>query len=343
MYYYVSAFIIYYLFFGLACQFKGKEYVILGLGIIPLFLLVVFRGNVGTDTYTYLNYFDQYEIYGNSGGFEPVFYWLSAVLMSIFDNARVVMALIGILITVILFYSSFRIEKNGFIFGSVVIPYFYISMVMNGIRYGLAFSLVVLAASYLLKRQKWRFWLISIIAGLSHLSAFVLVFLFYIQLYLKKRLPTVVLIVGGMTGVIVFFFYGYLVAKFNAYENFIPPSGLSGLAPFIISLCTLMIWFFDIQLRKNKQAIFSLFLLVVLSYALAQITYAGLRFQFLVIFMLVLSIQFQMDYWDIKLGKKAAYMAIFTGFIGLMSQFRNMLDEYGSGESPFLPYVFFGS
>ena len=230
-----------------------------------------------------------------------------------------------------------------FIFGSIVIPYFYLGMVMNGVRYGLAFSLAVLAASYLLKRQSWWFWQISIIAGLSHLSALVLVFLLYIQSYLKNRLPAVVFTLGGGSGVMVFFFYDYLVTKFNAYENILPPSSLSGLATFIISLCTLMIWFFDAQLRKNKQAIFSLFLLIVLSYALAQITYAGIRFQFLIVFLLVLSIQFQMAYWNIKLGKKAAYMAIFTGFVGLMSKFRNMLDGYGAGESPFLPYVFFWS
>jgi len=343
MYYYVSAFIIYYLFFGLACEFKGKEYVLLGFGIIPLFLLVVLRGNVGTDTYTYLSYFNQYEVYGNRGGFEPVFYWLSAALMSIFDNARVVMALIGVLITVILFYSSSQIEKNGFIFGSVVIPYFYLGMVMNGVRYGLAFSLAVLAASYLLKRQSWRFWQISIIAGLSHLTALVLVSLLYIQVYLKKRLPIVVLTLGGVSGVMVFFFYGYLVAKFNAYENKLPPSGLSGLATFIISLCMLMIWFFEDQLREKKQAIFSLFSLIVLSYALAQITYAGIRLQFLIVFLLALSIQFQISHLNIKLEKRAAYMAVFTGLVGLMSQFRNMLDGYGVGESPFLPYVFFWS
>lgn len=155
MIYYITSFLFFYFFLFLASRNNNLTRFFIIAGALPLVFLALFRGNVGTDTANYLSIFAAMQSSPELiPKIEPVFYAISWGLMSIFDDPRVMVGSFALITTLTLFFSSIKLENYGYILGSAIIPIFYQSMTMNGIRYGLSFSMVTLSAVYLLRGDR---------------------------------------------------------------------------------------------------------------------------------------------------------------------------------------------
>lgn len=346
MIYYLSAFIFFYIFLISSQQKNGIEYVYIFVGMIPLILLVVLRGNVGTDTATYLSAFEEYRRSSeNIENHEPLFFLLSVALVRAFDSSRIALISVGILITLILLGSSALLERRGLIYGACVVPQFYLDMTMNGVRYGLSFSLVVLATSFLVRGYKRYFWTLAAVAGLAHISGLLLALLLYsTTLSLKRAVVDWRFFSGVIISAIGFIYYfsEYLQIKFLAYELFQSPSEFSGIAPLFVSTAALFAWYFDApRHERSKTLVFTLFVLALVAFLAARYTYAGLRFQYLILFLIFLSFQYRISAFRIKPQRRTYLLFFAVGLLGLSTQLRNLLEGAGEGDSPSIPYTFF--
>lgn len=124
------------------------------VGMLPMVAVALLRGNVGTDTAYYLYQIRAVSAAGAlTGIFEPLFEVVVLCLSGLYDDPRIVLVLFGALTTVILAAGGVTLERRPWIFGLAIIPQFYFDMTMNGIRYGIAFSFVYLASTYLVQRR----------------------------------------------------------------------------------------------------------------------------------------------------------------------------------------------
>ena len=117
MEYYIVAFIFFYIFLLLSRKSRGHDFIFIVFGTSPLIFLAIFRGNVGTDTESYLGIIAATKESPELINIEPLFQILSAGLMFLFDDERVVLAIIAIIITIILFVSSYGFKKSSAIDG----------------------------------------------------------------------------------------------------------------------------------------------------------------------------------------------------------------------------------
>lgn len=340
MEYYIIAFIFFYIFLLLARQSCEYESAFFAIGIAPLVFLAVFRGNVGTDTSTYLEIIRATSESTELVTIEPLFYGLSAGLMFLFNNERVVLAVFGVLITLILFAASSKLEKSGTVFGTCVIPIFYQAMTMNGVRYGLSFSIVVLATVFFLHGYRKSFFFIALLAGLIHVSGLMLALLFYVFFAknIKLRMFFIILLAGILLSV---FFSDIILTKLPNYMDFKSPSIFSGVSIFLLSLLAIYVlgnvegagFYFSFRA-------FLIIFIVVSSFILSKFSYAGLRFQSLILFLIFLVMQYKIASENIVVKNKNYMILIFIGLLGLGFNFNNYINETPDNESPFIPYSF---
>ena len=138
----LSTFLIF--FFDKKSDIFWKKIVFL-IGFIPAVFVVVFRGDVGTDTGNYFqmaaNILEEGSAVHNDFDIEIGFFWLLKWLAFLFGEPRVIVNVIGFLIA---WYSFFLYSKNVesmAVFALLLFPVFFFDMSMNGLRYGLAFLL----------------------------------------------------------------------------------------------------------------------------------------------------------------------------------------------------------
>lgn len=340
MEYYIIVFVFFYIFLFLARYACEYEPAFFAIGILPLVFLTTFRGNVGTDTSTYLDIIRATKESTELVNIEPLFYGLSSGLMFLFGNERVVLALIGVLITFILFLASSKLEKSNSVFGACIIPIFYQGMTMNGVRYGLSFSMVTLACVFLLRGYRKGFFFIALLAGLIHVSGLMLALLFYIFFEKKIKLHIFLspLLVGGL---LLFVFSDIILIKLPYYMDFKSPSIFSGASILVLSLLAIYV----LGSMEDSDFYFSfrgflIIFLVLSSFLLSKFSYAGLRFQSLVLFLIFLIMQYQVASKKIVVENRNYIILVFIGLLGLGFNFNNYIDEGFDGESPFLPYKF---
>lgn len=337
MIYYITPYILIVLASILSLKIKGKGYKYLFLfSFIPAVLIVILRGLVGTDTYSYLSLFEQTKwdieenIYNLEFGF--VLYLRLVNFLEVFPQK----ALNAFsLITCILLYLNFSKSRNAFIiFSSIIFPVFFYDMTMNGLRYGLAFALAVPfiaePSKAILKFNKVKIYFI--LSLLNHNS--VLVFLvskILLNLNIKKFILGLMLFSS-----VLYYLQGYLLLKFNSYSDLSSPGALSGLQPLIIMFLLSLISsiFFKNKFKRNAY----LLAIQLLFYGITQFSYAGLRFQFVILFFMMVFMINDENCSNYKVYISSLYL---IGLVGFLLKARNMIDTYGIGSSPFLPYLFY--
>jgi len=133
-------------------------------------------------------------------------------------------------------------------------------------------------------------------------------------------------------------FQDHLASKFLSYGIFESPNATSGLWPLAIFLaCYLCLFLADLAFCKR---FFFLFVAEVLAFLLARVTYAGLRFQLLILFVFfcyISTIQLQ----EYKRGKLIICLFLIVGLFGFVGTLKNFLNNFDVPPSPFLPYHFF--
>ena len=135
-------------------------------------LLILMRGNVGTDTSNYLNYFGSIKLYDLNllSGWEPGFVLISYFLSNILDlTPSVVMAIINAITGCFLFIGWRRTESNPMYFLLLIMPVFYIELTFDAVRLGLGLSLASIGLCWVKKDIK-KFLLFVVVGAFFHYS-----------------------------------------------------------------------------------------------------------------------------------------------------------------------------
>ncbi len=307
---------------------------------VPLIGLVLLRGLVGVDTPVYERAIDGIRDVGEyTFTYEPLFEYIALFLAQGFDNSSVVLAILAMLTTVLLYWGGGRLGRGAYLFAFVVIPYFYLDMTMNGLRYGLAFSIIVLGAQFLMEGRRRIYLIFVLVASLIQISGGLLGIMFML-LVGKHWRAFVYTIVFGAASVV--FFDDYLLLKLTNYSSFEIQSSAAGLAPFLLSGSILAVHWSDPGVGGiMRRQILMLAALAALAYVLTQFTYAGLRFQQLVLFLICIFIARVIHDKGASAKNATILIVILIGVIGSGLRLKNFYDNFGQGDAPFAPYHFF--
>lgn len=311
---------------------------LLFLCLVPAFFIVVLRGDVGTDTASYMRIIDSFSTeFGDSAGISEVeigFEYFSKALLYLGFSSKAVVVAISWFVCALVIYAFSRTKDDVLVFALLVFPIFFYDMTMNGLRYGVSFCLAKIAYDSFESSKKKTFAIMTLLSISFHLSGFVL-----LVLLMARRLSVKHLIMGGLcAGILLLIFFDRLLFKFSAYGELEAPSGLSGLAPLLLFA---MIYISMVVLSfRNVVYLTFLFVLEIAFFVLAKFSYAGLRFQFLTLFALLCTV----PRCSVMYSRNRAIflcLVFFIGILGFVSKSRNMIDGVDSGESPFIPYQFY--
>jgi hypothetical protein len=362
MLYYALAFTIY--GFAVAAIIKRKTHrqlLIFFLGLSPVFFLAICRGNVGTDTAAYLR------IVSDIGkniptGLELGFILLVKVMLFLGMSPSLILMAVAGMVTALLLYAASLSQRSLLLVALCVVPLFYLDMTMNGLRYGLSFASAMCAIG-LFYQNRFRLCLVfAACTVLFHLSGWLIFVLMVLFSDEQKEFKKWSVVTAGL-GILILVLQNVdkissvfgpalmqesgvdLNMKASAYMHFPSPSVLSGLAPFVLSLVTLIV---IKRVDRADQVIrirrfYVLLLAIVTTFIIAKFSYAGLRLQFVVLFFMLLCLQFKpmlIVSEDIRRDGSVLPVLIFVGVLGIAMFAKNALVSEGKGPSPWLPYSF---
>lgn len=245
MIYYILSFFIYYLGLIYFRKYLGRKgRMVLFISILPIFSLVMLRGNVGTDTHTYLNIISSI---GESSyvGTEVGFTYIVKLMLYLGFDAKLITLLIALITTVVLMQMATVSMRSLMVLTFCIIPVFYLDITMNGLRYGLSFVLAGMSVAYFYRQQCFLMILIAMSAILIHVSGLIV---FAVMLMLANDKNELMAWLKVVTGLILLVLLQYNISggldidsKITAYSNFTSPTVLSGIAPLVISIVTLVL------------------------------------------------------------------------------------------------------
>lgn len=323
---------------SLAGRISREPKTLVALGALPAALLVILRGNVGTDTAVYLQSVELLSAEGVPINiFEPAFEYLVLSLSALSLSPAWVLSAIAGMTTIIFFIGWFRIDRSLTIL-SCIFAIFYFDMTMNGVRYGLAFSLVLLGASYLIKARKIEYMFFVLLASFVQVSSCLLgILLFMLH---EKKWSTAAYCLSA-AALLSTQFTEYIVLKALANESLQSPAATSGMAPLVVTLASLGAWATNRSIRTGAGSkIIVLLVLAFATYGMSQFFYAGLRFQFLIFFLVALCLCCHLHSIGRRMPRSLGISLIIIGILGAGLRLRNFSDGAFDGESPFIPYHF---
>ena len=344
MYVYIGSYLIlllfcfFYLFLLVEYQNTASLKIFFFIGLLPSMAISTFRGNVGTDTGTYLQMVKDidFNILSERNDFdiEVGFYLLLKAFLYFFNSPRIVVNSVTLVISIYCF-NLFSKSKEKFVtFSLLVFPLFFFDMSMNGLRYGLSFLLAKHASDEYSVNNKFKS-AVLLLACISFQLSGVLVFsLLRVRNLKLSTLATV------LPFAIIFYliFDERLAYKFIAYTQLESPNILSGSLPLGVFLaCYFNTFLID---RKFIKKFTLLLILEVGSFVLAKFTYAGLRFQLLVLFVLFCYIS-EISLNNCKRKKVVLFLFFFIGLVGFAGTLKHYVDDVDMPPSPFLPYRYF--
>lgn len=314
------------------------------IGIItPAFLLAILRGDVGIDTVNYLDYYERLSNgLAENNEHEPGFVFFSEILVSFGLNARLCVAILGIITTFLLCKAFSRSKEEMLLFATLFFSNFYWDFTMNGLRYGLSFAIATFAIHFLYQNNIRKFIFLALIATSIQYSAILLVGVFLISLLDWKKLLFIIFLI--LVGFIFFseyfsFFTLYLTGKQDAYESTFSPSVFSGAAPlFVVLLIFFLIKKHSINTSYDK-TLYVIVLFEILSFILSKFSYAGLRLQTLFLFALIIYIKNNIDNFKYKksFAVKITILSMFCFSVFL----KNISAQIENNFTPFIPYKFY--
>jgi hypothetical protein len=227
---------------------------------------------------------------------------------------------------------------------------------MNGLRYGLAFT-CAMCATGLFYRGKLHFCMIFAICSVAfHLSGWLIFMLMAFLSDDKVEFKKWLIITAGSGALLLAMNTGVLnytselsntgvdlQGKIYVYSNSPSPSLFSGLAPLVISLISLaLISRVDCAQRTARaRRLYILITGILLSFLISKFSYAGLRLQFVLLFVILLCLQFKPAFWpmeQVRINKKILLTLALIGALGVAAFIKNIWISEGVGPSPWLPY-----
>ncbi|MCQ4263735.1 EpsG family protein [Stutzerimonas stutzeri] len=342
-----------YLFGWLLCYFFIAVEAISGYkGRFFAFLLVCYfgivsllRGSVGTDTANYekmlVSVTNNYIWDGREPGFMAVAWLLSLIAPS----AEIAVRLLSFIFFVVLAIFLIRSDRNErFLLVGYIIPAFAFQYSMNGLRLGLASSILMLAVQQYRINGSLAGIRVAIPSIMFHYSVF-----FSLSYLIVSQVGF--LRVSSLFGLLTLLFFGvagfflldisYVADKFSSYQMMQAPGTLSGVSRVVVVLvfvCGIAISNLPSgdRIRLSVLGLSFLFLF----WLLTQYTYAGLRMLDLLCLVCPLAMAVSFARLGLNFNIPIKIVILLAGMLSVFAVYRGFLLESGLGSSPFLPYEF---
>jgi hypothetical protein len=336
---YIAAYAFYLFFAALGLTQKNPKPLVT-VGLAPMIFLVLLRGYIGVDTPMYVQSIEKIQ---NSGVytaiFEPGFEYLVLGASTIVSDPLVITKVIAMMTTLLLLCSNWSPRINAQVIVLGVIPYFYLDMTMNGLRYGMAFAISLFALNSFIRKRSVSFFFWSLLAVSMQVSALYISGLLQVLFRYNWKNVCLLLIAAALVG---FFGSDYLLSKATANAELFIASPTAGLAPLLMSVVCLLGCWGDVKIRtEHRLKIVIVSFLTIGAYVLTQITYAGLRLQQLNLFGILLFIICICNASGQKKSKSISVALVFLCILGSVFRLNNFNSEAGSDTSSFAPYRFY--
>ncbi|PQA95867.1 hypothetical protein B0A69_05730 [Chryseobacterium shigense] len=310
---------------------------------MPALLVVVLRGNVGTDSFFYLALLQDYKMYGESPmRYEPGFEFLGKALVFLGASPRAGVALIALISSGILFKVYSRSRNEMILLALLVFPLFFYDFTMNGIRYGLSFCVATLAVDKLYQKKYRQFAVWGIVAFLIQYSS-LLILLLFVSVLIKKKYQIFFVAILSLFIIVspsMFSFFMERVSnKSEDYSQLYAPSFVSGLGPLFVVLLMYVNFLWFNRGEKYSKLVHTIFICELLSFIFAKFSYAGLRFQGAFMYCMIIYLKNNSKKIDLP-WKYTVNLAIVSVFSILLFA-KNITTVVQDELTPFLPYHFF--
>lgn len=338
---YLFTYALYFAILGVGLRRKNTRRWVVA-ATLPMFALVWLRGTVGVDLPMYVQ---SIEVIQQSGGytflFEPGFEFLILALGHISAEPMISVKLIATITTLLLLSTKWRTNTAYQAIALGVIPYFYFDMTMNGLRYGLAFAIILASLNSLMSSQRTRYASSTILAASMQVSSLYLSGI--LQTLLKPNWKHLLLMITFLIGV---YLIGsdYFLLKASVSTELSKPGITAGVAPLFLSILVLTgCWNSKKILYSHRKKLQALFALTIATYGVTQLSYAGLRFQQLNYFLILLFVIYASEKSGLKQSKIILITLILAAVFGSAFRLNNFQSEADVGEAPFVPYKFYWS
>lgn len=336
MMYYLLPLLIFYFGVALCITYGGTNPAVVLTCALPMVALVVLRGHTGTDTAAYYQAFTDLG-QGNGYGGEPLFNAYAQLLWAIYPDPRFVVNSISLTTVLLLLWSISRSRFGIWFGGLVLVPGMFYELTMNVMRFGLASAIFLLATRISPQRKPFRYVIYAVIGTCVHFSSAFL-FLFFVA---TTRRGHTLIVMGAAIAVVgcSLLMPQYLADKTSLYTGIAAPNASSGLLFLMIQM--LMLGVMVVYRRQFAIPPVGWLICAVLAaglYGMTQVTYAGIRFQLILVNLMLVMLWRQFSPPTGRMNTKLATWLFIIGLIALAGRIHNMSDEEGRGESPFLPY-----
>lgn len=172
------------------------------------FLLSIFVNSFrdmigGYDIYIYAQYFDNVVDNGNFLNYEYGYYLLNFFLYNIYPDRYFFFAIVGLLLLAVFYFFSIKVTNRlaFLIFFLIFCKLYFYTFVY--LRQMFAVSLVWFGFYFLFKGDRSKFIIFSILGSLFHLSALIVLPLFFIRKIFNIKLVVLIFILGLILGLFV--------------------------------------------------------------------------------------------------------------------------------------------
>ena len=336
MSYYILGILFLYVGIGVCVTYGGTSRGVLFFFATPMILIVCLRGHTGTDTSAYYTAFMDLENDNGYGG-EPLFNLFSRTLWWIDPDPRFVVNGISLTTAVLTLWGIGSSRYGAWFGGLLLVPAMFYELTMNVMRFGLASAIFLLATEVSFDKKPLRYFSFAALGTGMHFSSALLFILFI--LVTKRGNTLIVLMFAAVALCASFLMPDYLSDKTDLYTGLVAPNASSGLMFLVLQASMLVLLFrFRTQFRVPPAGLWLCGAFAIAFYGLTQMTYAGIRFQLLLVYLMSVVLMRQYTPRDGRMSKRLAACLFFIGLVAMMGRFHNMLDEEGKGASPFLPY-----
>ncbi|NHB11132.1 EpsG family protein [Burkholderia cepacia] len=336
MIHYLAPLAVFYFGVALCATYGGTNRAVLLGFALPMIMLVALRGHSGTDTAAYYTAFSGLDS-GAWYGSEPVFHMLTEGLWFVRPDPRFVVNGVSLLIALTMLWALGGARYGAWFGGLLIVPGMFYELTMNVMRFGLAASLFLVATRVPAHERPWRYLAFALLGIGTHYSSILLFVLFPA---VTRRGNTLVLAIGAVFGfVAALALPAYLGDKADLYAGMVAPNVSSGLLFVLLQAGMLGAMLrFRADFALSRAGYWLCAGLGIAFYGLTRISYAGIRFQLLLTFLIAVVMLRQYRPLSGRMSHGLAVCLLLIGFAALAGRFNNMLDEAGRGASPFLPY-----
>jgi len=322
----------------------GGERLFVGVVLSYCTFVAFFRGNVGTDTSTYVTIFENIQ---NDVYVPPVevgFTVLAKGILTVLPDIDLAVRFFSLLYFGCLFLYLIRSNRDErFLLLSFVLPVFSYSHSLNVIRIGLA-SVICLLIVQSIRRSgligKGKYFLLSF---LMQYSSLLIPLFFYASIadYRNGRFLRYMVAATFFIMTFVLISFNYIEEKIIIYEDSSSPSLYSGALHLVVGCVLTMVLFFGKLPRSDKKkiALWCMFSICA-AFIFSRYNYAGLRLLDMLVFIVPVSIVYLYNKNNMRLDRSVKFALFFCGLILSVNAYINYIQEEGQGESPFLPYEF---